>query len=119
MMPVQSIAPDVAVMFPKNSPTPVSGVSVIDPEELREDRSRPRLEHAVRFAKPDLVRALRDFLVLLGDVQIEVNDYEALVFCTFSKINPRDENEVVKVFRASSGLTVAEITAGLKAPEFN
>ena len=30
----------------------------------------------------------------------------------------RDENVIVKVFRASTGLTVAEIKAGIKVPEF-
>ena len=33
------------------------------------------------------------------NVQMENNDYDVLVFCTLSKINPRDENEVVIVAR--------------------
>jgi DNA polymerase III alpha subunit len=33
------------------------------------------------------------------DLQIKKNDYTALVLCTLSKINPRDENEVVIVAR--------------------
>jgi DNA polymerase III alpha subunit len=35
----------------------------------------------------------------IEDVQIQENDYTVLVFCTLSKINPRDENEVVIVAR--------------------
>ncbi len=33
------------------------------------------------------------------DVQIQQEDYDVLVFCTLSKINPRDENEAVNVAR--------------------
>lgn len=33
------------------------------------------------------------------NLQIEESDYTALVFCTFSRINPRDENEAVKIAR--------------------
>lgn len=47
----------------------------------------------------------------IEDVQIEANDYDALVFCTLSKINPRDENEVVIVARrgyeVKDGLTTS------------
>lgn len=32
-------------------------------------------------------------------LQIEESDYEALIFCTFIKINPRDENEAVNIAR--------------------
>ena len=35
----------------------------------------------------------------IDDVQIRADDYDALVFCTLSKINPRDENEAVIVAR--------------------
>jgi DNA-directed DNA polymerase III PolC len=37
--------------------------------------------------------------VSIESVQIKPNTYEVLVFCTMSKINPRDENEVVIVAR--------------------
>ena len=37
--------------------------------------------------------------VEIKEVQIRPKDYEALVFCTLSKINPRDENEVVMIAR--------------------
>tara|TARA_R110002051_G_scaffold314748_1_gene392192 strand:- start:1253 stop:4114 length:2862 start_codon:yes stop_codon:yes gene_type:complete len=47
----------------------------------------------------------------IEDVQIEADDYETLVFCTLSKINPRDENEVVIVarrgHRIEDGLTTS------------
>jgi len=47
----------------------------------------------------------------IEDVQIEADDYEALVFCTLSKINPRDENETVLVARrgyeVKDGLTTS------------
>jgi len=47
----------------------------------------------------------------IEDVQIEADDYETLVFCTLSKINPRDENEVVIVARrgyeVKDGLTTS------------
>jgi DNA polymerase III alpha subunit len=33
------------------------------------------------------------------DVQIRADNYDAMVFCTLTKINPRDENEVVIVAR--------------------
>ena len=33
------------------------------------------------------------------DIQIKAESYDTLVFCTLSKINPRDENEVVMVAR--------------------
>jgi DNA polymerase III alpha subunit len=33
------------------------------------------------------------------DVQIEAETYDVLVFCTLTKINPRDENEVVMIAR--------------------
>ena len=35
----------------------------------------------------------------IENVQIKSNDYDVLVFCKLSKINPRDENEVVIVAR--------------------
>jgi hypothetical protein len=45
------------------------------------------------------------------DLQIQQNDYEAMVFCTFSKINPRDENEAVIIarrgFEIKDGLTAS------------
>jgi DNA polymerase III alpha subunit len=45
------------------------------------------------------------------DVQIQDEDYDALVFCTMSKINPRDENEAVLVAKRGG----REITDGKTA----
>jgi DNA polymerase III alpha subunit len=35
----------------------------------------------------------------ISSIQIQADDYDVVVFCTLSKINPRDENEVIMVAR--------------------
>ncbi len=47
------------------------------------------------------------------DVQIQAQDYHALIFCVFSQINPRDENEAVKIARRKGLIIVNEPTAFL------
>lgn len=47
------------------------------------------------------------------DVQIKDHDYEVLVFCKLSKINPRDENEAVNIARRGGKRMEGNLTASL------
>jgi DNA polymerase III alpha subunit len=72
------------------------------------------IEDAIKRVMPDpSERNIFTPPMKVKDIQIEAQDYNALLFCTFAKINPRDENEAVKVARRGGREIVGEPTASL------
>lgn len=49
----------------------------------------------------------------IKEVEIKNHDYDVLVFCILSKINPRDENEAVNIARRNGKVMTGNLTASL------
>lgn len=49
----------------------------------------------------------------IKDITIRGEDYDVLIFCVLSKINPRDENEAVNIARRGGKVMTGDLTASL------
>lgn len=69
---------------------------------------------ALRRLLPDpAARNIHTPNTLLKDVQIKGQEYDVLIYCVFSKINPRDENEAINIAKRGGKVLVNEPTASL------